>query len=145
MFFLGQTSLGLKTDLDDICRVGNRDTKSTSGHTGRDLLKKGRVHSGFKGSSNQVTDGHIQTNTDTSVESLALKARDQTIEESTGAFFSGNLCHGAEETTVARDLTRCSILELETNFGGIKRNGANFTDRASKRAHTDIAEEEPNV
>jgi hypothetical protein len=132
MLSLGETALGLKTDLHDIGGVSDRDTNGTSGHTSHNLLEESGVNSRLKGSSNHITDGDVQANTETSEENLALEAGNQTIEQSLGAFLSGNFTHGAEKSLVAGLLTRSSVLELKTNLGGVNRDGGNFTNRPSE-------------
>lgn len=74
---------------------------------------------------------HVATDTDTTENELSLKAWSKTVEQREGTLLSSNFRDSSEETVVARCLSSFHSLNLETDFCGVDRNGADFSSHTS--------------
>lgn len=78
----GKTSLSLESNLDNISGVGDGNTDSSGGHTSSDLSHERRVFSLLKRTSEHITDRSIETDTESSVDALALEPRGKSTPKS---------------------------------------------------------------
>lgn len=86
----GKTSLSLESNLDNISGVGDGNTDSSGGHTSSDLSQERRVFSLLKRTSEHITDGSVETDTESSVNALALKPRGKSTPKSERSLFGGD-------------------------------------------------------
>lgn len=91
----GKTSLSLESNLDYISGVGNGNTDSSRGHTGSDLSQERRVFSLLKRTSEHITDRRVETDTESSVNALALEPRGESTPKSERSLFGGDHLGGS--------------------------------------------------
>lgn len=126
-FRRGQLALTLHSHFDEISGVGDRDADGSSCHAGRDLLEKGGVLARRHLSTEDVSDGHVQTDTDSSEDELTLKTRCNSTPQSEWSLICYNGLHCAEHAFVHWLLTWGGLLNLKTDFGGVEGNGADLS------------------
>jgi hypothetical protein len=127
----GHRSLSLESDLYDISGVGNGDTNSTRSHTSSDFGQERGVLTFLKGTSEHISNGRVETDTESSIDHLTLESGSQSTPESKRTFFGYNSLGGSREAIVTGSCTRLSDLSLETDFSSIKGNSAEFSPRSS--------------